>query len=206
MQKIGLYRGYLCILRESHRYICHIKVDVKTHQSQSELSQSSQTQSQNCPWAGLRCQNLSGVALIKKRTSSTPTKLAKLIRLFTYAGIAWTWPFWDAAGLSAGLMWVDRWLYLLCAADFTSQSLEASWSAPGEHNRDEEWHPSPRETVLWLYWGLKRGYGCQRLHCLTDQHGFTCSAWFLLWVWTIAQSDLNCQGGCSCGLPGQVKV
>lgn len=147
-----------------------------------------------------------GSVLRLKSTSSASSKPARLIGLFMYAGIAWTWLGSDAAGLSAGLIWAERWLYLLCAAALTSQSLEASWSAPGEHSRDGEWHPSPRETVLWLYCVLGRGYGCKRLHCLTGQHGFTCSTWFLLWVWTIAQSDLNCQGGCSCGLPRQVKV
>lgn len=92
------------------------------------------------------------------KDQSTPFELAKLIRLFVYAGIAWTWPDLDAAGLSAGLIWAEHQVYLLCAAAFTSQSLEASWSAPGEYNRDGEWHPSPRETVLWLYCGLGRGF------------------------------------------------
>lgn len=55
-------------------------------------------------------------------------------------------------------------------------------------------------------WTGGEGGCCQRLHCLTGQHGFTCSAWFSLHVWTIAPSNLNCPGRCGWGLPVQVKV
>lgn len=63
-----------------------------------------------------------------------------------------------------------------------------------------------RDSALTVLWIGEGGYCCQRLHCLIGQHGFTCSAWLPLWVWTKAQSELNCPGRCGWGLLEQVKV